>query len=551
VEDRDIVAAIVAGDPAGLAEAYDRYAAALFTYCKTMLRESADASDAVQDTFVITSAKVGQLRDPDKLRSWMYSVARNECYRRLRGKEIAPGLDEVPDVTDESASVGADAERAELQVLVHDALTGMNTGDREVIELMIRHDFEGNELSEVLGVSRNHAHAMLSRARNQLKTSLGALLVARTGRRNCALLDDMLASWDGTMTILLRKQVNRHIENCEICEDRRRRELAPAALFSLLPLAAVPPGLRERIMRLCSDDSPLSERQRQRVLNHAGTFGPDGFPAAPAVPMAMRLRAARRGTLLAVPAALALIAAAIIIVVLAATGSSPTASVAAGLHSQSPAGQPSVAAVSSSGAPTTAPHHQQARKAPRSSAPATPALGAVTTPAAPPATAPASTAPAQTPTHAPTQHPSPTPSRTSASPSPSPSRSPSPSPSPSASQAAGKLSLSTGAVELTGSADGGQASGSFTLTAVGGAVMDYTVTIPGGDGLTATPASGVLGDGQSATVTLTLARPVTFDQTITIDPGGLSVTVTYTPPEQTTGPPSEAMTAPGRFGRPD
>jgi len=71
VEDREIVAAIVAGDPAGLAEAYDRYAAALYTYCKTMLRESADASDAVQDTFVITSTKVAQLRDPAKLRTWL------------------------------------------------------------------------------------------------------------------------------------------------------------------------------------------------------------------------------------------------------------------------------------------------------------------------------------------------------------------------------------------------------------------------------------------------------------------------------------------------
>jgi hypothetical protein len=51
----------------------------------------------------------------------------------------------------------------------------------------------------------------------------------------------------------------------------------------------------------------------------------------------------------------------------------------------------------------------------------------------------------------------------------------------------------------------------------------------------------VLGTGQSVAVTLTLARPDSFDQTLTIDPGGLAVTVTYTPPTQTGGPPASIL----------
>jgi RNA polymerase sigma factor (sigma-70 family) len=527
VEDREIVAAIVAGDPAGLAEAYDRYAAALYTYCRTMLRGSADASDAVQDTFIIASTKLAQLRDPAKLRTWLYAVARNECYRRLRGKEITPGLDEVPDVTDESTTVGAEAERTELRQLVHDALIGMNTGDREVIELMIRHDFEGNELSEALGVSRNHAHAMLSRARNQLKTSLGALLVARTGRGSCAVLADMLAHWDGTMSILMRKQVNRHIENCEVCEDRRRRELAPAALFSLLPVvAAVPPGLREHVLRLCSDDSPLSVRYRQRVIKHADSFRPDGFPSAPAIPMSARLRAARRGTLLAIPAALALIVAVVVIAALAATGSSPTTPLAGRGITPGPAIAPSPASASApslSVAPTSAipasshpPTHRAAHSRPPLDAGTSPSQGVATTPAS---TAPVSTAPASVPPHAPSPRPSPTPSHTT--------RSPSPSPAP----AQGTLTTSVSGVTLT--AAGGQATGSFILTAAGGPVRDFSIIVPAGASglLTVSPTSGELGAGRSVLVTLTLTRLIAFDQTLVIDPGGLSVTVTYTPPK--------------------
>src|SRR6204780_3704900 len=76
MEDPEVVAAIVAGDPDGLAEAYDRYAVPLYAYCCSMLREPADAADAVQDTFLIAAAKLRDLRDPAKLPPWLYRVAR-------------------------------------------------------------------------------------------------------------------------------------------------------------------------------------------------------------------------------------------------------------------------------------------------------------------------------------------------------------------------------------------------------------------------------------------------------------------------------------------
>ena len=88
----------MAGDPAGLAAAYDRYAVPLYAYCGSLLREPADAADAVQDTFLIAAAKVRGLRDPGKLRPWLYAVARNEFRRRLRAGNAISALDEAPGV---------------------------------------------------------------------------------------------------------------------------------------------------------------------------------------------------------------------------------------------------------------------------------------------------------------------------------------------------------------------------------------------------------------------------------------------------------------------
>src|SRR5246127_2647327 len=146
MQDREVVAAIVAGDPEGIAEAYDRYALSLYSYCRSLLREPADAADAVQDTFLIATAKLGGLRDPGKLRSWLYAVARNECHRRLRSGEATSALDDVADLssaaggharTTESADVASGVERAELRQLVRDAIDGLNPGERDVIELSL------------------------------------------------------------------------------------------------------------------------------------------------------------------------------------------------------------------------------------------------------------------------------------------------------------------------------------------------------------------------------------------------------------------------------
>src|SRR5690242_2758984 len=198
--DVEVVAAIAAGDPAGLAEAYDRYAAPLYRFCRGMLSEPADAADVVQDTFVIAVPRMSALRDPQRLRPWLYTVARNECLRKLRGRSLQAPLEEAPEVTDEGADVEADVEKAELRALVRDALPGVAPAEQEVLELQLRHGLAGGEVASVLGVSRNHAHALMSRARVQLEAALGALVVARAGRRDCPDLDAMLGDWDGQLT---------------------------------------------------------------------------------------------------------------------------------------------------------------------------------------------------------------------------------------------------------------------------------------------------------------------------------------------------------------
>src|SRR5215472_2402112 len=188
----ELVASIVAGDPDGFAAAYDRYADPLYRYCRFMLSDPADAAEAVRDTFVIAASQLAGLREPGRLRAWLYAVARNECLRILRAKKLAPALDEAPGVNGDSSDVGDGAGRAELRRLLRDAAAGLNPVAREVIELHLRHGLEPAEVAIVLGVSSNHAQSLVCRAREQLEACLGVHAVARADRSDCAELRSML-----------------------------------------------------------------------------------------------------------------------------------------------------------------------------------------------------------------------------------------------------------------------------------------------------------------------------------------------------------------------
>jgi RNA polymerase sigma factor (sigma-70 family) len=364
MRDREIVAAIAAGDPPGLAGAYDQYAESLYGYCGWMLGGPDRAAGAVQDTFVIAAASLGGLRDPRRLRPWLYAVARNQCHRRLRAGEA--GRDEAAGLASPPAGAGDNAERAERRGLVRAAMDGLSPGEREVLELGLRHGLSGADLAAVLGVSRTQAHAVASRARGRLEREAGVLLVARTGRWACPALDLMLYDWDGQLTAPVRKQVARHAGQCEACAFRRRSALRPALLDGMAPLAAVPGGLREKVLGLCADDSPPARAYREEVTHRAGPFAANGFPQQVRQPRG-RMLALSGGA--AAAAVLIAIAAAGVITVLAVGGS----------HTPQPAGDtrshraPVIAGAAVTGraaAPRASPAVPPAASQPGTSAPA-------------------------------------------------------------------------------------------------------------------------------------------------------------------------------------
>ena len=322
------------------------HAESLYGYCRWMLREPEDAADAVEDAFIITAGRLDRLRDPRKLRPWLYAVARNECHSRLRASEVGLGEDASLPEPPGTADVRGRAEQAELARLVRTALDELSPDEREAIELDLRHDLQGADLAAVLGVPRNQAQALASHARGELEAALGPLFVARTGRRGCAELDLLLDGWDGQLTGSTRKLVSGHIEHCDACSDHSHGALRAAVRYGMAPLAALPPQLRDEVLELCTDSAPETLSYRRDVTQRAGTFLPNGFPQAIRAP---RRRMIALSGAVAVVGVLVAIMATGIVTVLALTGShSPRSAAESGGASS---GSTNASATADSGAP--------------------------------------------------------------------------------------------------------------------------------------------------------------------------------------------------------
>lgn len=269
--DAELAVAAASGDREAFAAMYDRYADRLHDFCHSLLRDRHEAADAMQDTFVRAAERLHQLRDPERLRAWLFAIARHESLRRLRHRSRAVPTEEIADMAApvDAGAIGQGAEGEDLRRIVWDAAEGLVERDRVVLDLHLRQGLEGAELGDAIGVSENNAWVLMHRVRERLERALGALLVARKGRDHCPELQEVLAGWDGTFSPLIRKRVARHVEKCEVCGRRKAALASPLALLATVPLIPAPADLRDRV---------LGRVQLVSQVSGPGGWQRNGFP---------------------------------------------------------------------------------------------------------------------------------------------------------------------------------------------------------------------------------------------------------------------------------
>ncbi len=158
---------------AWLVELFQANGDAAFNVAFRLVWNRSDAEDVVQSSFVKAARSLGQLRDPDKARSWLLSITYRESLAVLRRRR---DIVTDPVVLRETVGLGPGPEELAVQKELADAIRvaidGLPTTLRTAFVLRDVEEVPMAAVAEILGIGNSAAKMRVARAREMLRVSL-------------------------------------------------------------------------------------------------------------------------------------------------------------------------------------------------------------------------------------------------------------------------------------------------------------------------------------------------------------------------------------------
>jgi RNA polymerase sigma factor (sigma-70 family) len=242
-----LVRAAQDGDPGARERLVADHLPLLYNVVGWALGGHADVDDVVQESVLRALGGLGGLREPERFRSWLVSIAMNQVRRRWSAQRAGTPMDPLA----LAQVAGAEEDFAGLAVLrlelseqrreIAEATRWLDAGERELLGLWwleASGHLTRRELAEGLGLPAAHAAVRVQRMKKQLATCRAVVRVV-SGRR-CGGLEPVLAEWDGRPSPLWRKRIAKHIRGCRACSARQRDLAPPEALLAGLVMVPMP-----------------------------------------------------------------------------------------------------------------------------------------------------------------------------------------------------------------------------------------------------------------------------------------------------------------------
>lgn len=136
-----------------------------------MLGNADDATDAVHDAYVkVLKQPEAYNANTGPLTPWFLRVVRNRCIDLIRRRR--PGDTDVAELSDPGPGPEGLLETVQRDRQLHYALSGLSTGQREIIVLRDYMDLSYAEIADILGIAPGTVMSRLHRARLALKEEL-------------------------------------------------------------------------------------------------------------------------------------------------------------------------------------------------------------------------------------------------------------------------------------------------------------------------------------------------------------------------------------------
>lgn len=141
----------------------------IYRYVLKTLNNKEMTEDVVQNTLEKAWKNLHRLKNPDSVKQWLFSIARNELYSALRRYGT---LKEYEFAEELSPDIGADPEEDVLKLLmkeqekrhVIEALNRLPEKQRILIELRYYWDYSLKEISKITGIRYSSIRVYIRRA---------------------------------------------------------------------------------------------------------------------------------------------------------------------------------------------------------------------------------------------------------------------------------------------------------------------------------------------------------------------------------------------------
>ena len=262
--DKELLAALRAGDDAALGALLERHAPGIYRFGVKMCRDPEDAKDVLQETLLAAARGIREFRGASSLSTWLYTVARSFCIKKRRTSKFAPA--ETVSLDDHAAALEARApgkapdEAAadrELSSLLDRAIGALDPASREVLVLRDVEGLTAPEVAEVLGVSVEAVKSRLHRARAEVREALEAHLPRgeRASERPAASggCPDVLALFsrylEGEIGPAECDAMQAHVATCKRCNAACESLKHTLTLCRAEPRGDVPPEVQELVRK--------------------------------------------------------------------------------------------------------------------------------------------------------------------------------------------------------------------------------------------------------------------------------------------------------------
>jgi RNA polymerase sigma-70 factor, ECF subfamily len=168
-----LVAKAGRGDRAAASALVQAVSPGLWRVAWRLLRDSAEAEDVVQEALirmwkVVPNWKPGKA----KIETWLYQVATNLCFDRLRKAGRFVEETTAPEPKDPSPLADADLVGTGLRARIDAAMVALPDRQRTAIILTHYESLPAKAAGEILGVSVDALESLLARGRKALRIAL-------------------------------------------------------------------------------------------------------------------------------------------------------------------------------------------------------------------------------------------------------------------------------------------------------------------------------------------------------------------------------------------